>query len=133
MKKLLIAAVGLFYTITGAAQAVKDWKTFYRATPEKQMSMVHTKLDVSFDYSTRRMNGKAWLTLSPHFYPTDSAILDAKGMWIHEVALMEGSRKTPLNYSYADSMVLRIKLNRIITRGEKSNSLYSYTARPRMN
>jgi len=130
MKQLLIAGVGLFYCIAGSAQVVNDWKTFYRATPEKQLSMVHTKLDVSFDYSTRRMNGKAWLTMSPHFYPTDSAILDAKGMWIHEVALVEGSRKTPLNYSYADSMVLRIKLNRVMQRGEKLMLYIGYTARP---
>ncbi|MCU0375631.1 MAG: M1 family metallopeptidase, partial [Chitinophagaceae bacterium] len=130
MKQLLIAAFGLYLWVAGSAQAVKDWKSFYRATPEKQLSMVHTRLDVSFDYSARRMNGKAWLTMSPHFYPTDSALLDAKGMWIHEVALMEGSRKTPLTYSYADSMVLRIKLNRQIQRGEKVILYIAYTARP---
>ena len=30
---------------------------------------------------------KEWLTLKPHFYPTDSLSLDAKGMEIKEVAL----------------------------------------------
>jgi aminopeptidase N len=130
MKQLLIAGVGLFYGMVASAQPINDWKTFYRATPEKQLSMVHTKLDVSFDYNTRRMNGKAWLTMSPHFYPTDSALLDAKGMWIHEVSLVEGSRKTPLAYSYADSLTLRIKLNRVIQRGEKVILYIAYTARP---
>ena len=34
--------------------------------------------------------GKAWITLKPHFYPTDSLSLDAKGMDINEVAIVKG-------------------------------------------
>ena len=31
------------------------------------------------------MYGKEWITVHPHFYPTDSLTLDAKGMNIKEV------------------------------------------------
>ena len=106
------------------------WKKLYRTTPEKRMSMVHTKLEVRFDYTQSRMAGKAWLTMTPHFYATDSAILDAKGMFIHEVALVSGKDKKPLPYRYADSMVLRIKLDRIYRQGEKPVLYIDYTARP---
>ncbi|HSK12878.1 MAG TPA: M1 family aminopeptidase, partial [Phnomibacter sp.] len=108
----------------------QEWKNIYRSTPDKQLSIVHTRLEVGFDYENRRMPGKAWLTMSPHFYPTDSAILDAKGMWIHEVALVSGSQRKKLAYSYADSMVLRIKLDRVYRQGEKPVLYIEYTARP---
>ncbi|HEY0040388.1 MAG TPA: hypothetical protein VGB71_06975, partial [Flavisolibacter sp.] len=51
----------------------------YRATPERINNLVHTKLDAKFDYSKQQLMGKAWITLRPHFYPTDSLLLDAKG------------------------------------------------------
>ncbi len=116
--------------ITAQAQTVKDWKTYYRAAAEKHLNILHTKLAVSFDYTQSRMAGKAWLTLSPHFYPTDSAFLDAKGMLIHEVALVTGNQKKALPYSYQDTMVLRIKLDRQYLQGEKLMLYVAYTARP---
>ncbi len=36
------------------------------------------------------LNGKAWITLKPHFYATDSLALDAKGMEIKKVAIVKG-------------------------------------------
>ena len=41
------------------------------------------------------MYGKAWITLHPHFYPTDSLTLDAKGMDIKEVALVKEATNNP--------------------------------------
>ena len=40
--------------------------------------LVHTKLDVKFDWQKQYLYGKAWITLKPHFYATDSLTLDAK-------------------------------------------------------
>jgi aminopeptidase N len=53
----------------------------YRATATKINDLVHTKLDVKFDYKKRYLYGKEWVTLKPHFYPTDSLRLDAQ-VWI---------------------------------------------------
>lgn len=117
-------------TLTSFGQPVNDWKTFYRASPVKQVNILHTKLDVSFDFEKSQLYGKAWLTLSPHFYATDSVLLDAKGMLINEVSLVTGNQKKSLPYTYADSMVLHIKLNRQINRGEKIQLYIDYTARP---
>ncbi len=128
MKFLLTSSIFLM-SIVALAQN-PDWKTIYRTTPEKQLSMVHTRLEVRFDYSKSRMAGKAWLTMTPHFYPTDSAILDAKGMLIHEVALINGKEKKKLDFSYQDSMVLRIKLDRVYRNNEKPVVYIDYTARP---
>ena len=39
----------------------------YRATPPKINDLIHTKLDVHFDYKKRYMYGKEWVTLNPIF------------------------------------------------------------------
>ena len=127
--KLMLNGLLLLCSIGALAQN-PDWKTLYRLTPEKGMSMVHTRLEVRFDYSKAQMAGKAWLTMSPHFYPTDSAILDAKGMLLHEVSLITGKERKKLSFDYADSMTLRIKLDRVYTQGEKPVIFIDYTARP---
>jgi aminopeptidase N len=134
MKKIFIVIVvtGFF----GVAMAQDDdqpqdtaWKHIYRATATRINDLVHTKLDVSFDYDKAWMYGKEWVTLHPHFYPTDSLTLDAKGMEIKEIALMKGNSKVPLKYSY-DSLQLRITLNKIYQRGENYIIYISYVSRP---
>ncbi|WP_071609365.1 M1 family aminopeptidase [Niabella ginsenosidivorans] len=101
----------------------------YRATPTKINDLVHTKLDVRFDYGKRYLYGKEWVTLKPQFYPTDSLTLDAKGMDIKTVALVNGKTTTPLKYTY-DEEQLHIRLNKSYTRDEKYTLYIEYTAKP---
>ena len=69
------------------------------------------------------MYGKAWITLHPHFYATDSLNLDAKGMNINEVSIVKAGKKIPLKYYY-DSMNLRITLDRTYKANENYTDLY---------
>ena len=62
--------------------------------------LVHTKLDVKFDWEKMYLYGKAWITLKPHFYATDSLRLDAKGFDIHKIELVTSKANVPLQYSY---------------------------------
>lgn len=101
----------------------------YQATLAKVNDLVHTKLDVRFDYKKCYLYGKEWITLMPHFYPTDSLRLDAKGMEIHSVDLIEKGHATPLKFTY-DSLSLNVKLNRVYLRSEKYQVYISYTAKP---
>src|SRR5205085_10767728 len=109
----------LLLFLSSAAMAQEDtlWKKMYRAEATKINDLVNTKLDVKFDYSKSYMYGKEWLTVHPHFYPTDSLTLDAKGMNINEVAMESNGKKIPLQYKY-DSMFLRITLNKTYKAGE---------------
>ena len=43
------------------------WKKIYRAAYPKINDLVHTRLDVKFDYDKSYMYGKEWVTLKPHF------------------------------------------------------------------
>jgi aminopeptidase N len=73
--------------------------TVYRETTPKINDLVHTKLDVRFDYKKRYMYGKEWVTLKPHFYPTDSLRLDAKGMDIKSISVVKQVKIFRLNIS----------------------------------
>ncbi|MHC0440761.1 M1 family metallopeptidase [Flavobacterium sp. 3-210] len=111
------------------ADKSKDELSVYRVTPQKVHDVIHTKLDVSFDYGKRYLYGKEWLTLKPHFYETDSLTLDAKGMDFKEIAIIEGNKKTHLKYTY-DNEQLFITLNRKYKSTEKFTIYISYTAKP---
>lgn len=106
-----------------------SWKKTYRLTAEKDNDLVHTKLEVKFDYRKSYMYGKAWITLKPHFYSTDTARLDAKGMNINKVAVWQNGKATDLRFSY-DSLQLQIKLDRIYKGGELYTVFIDYTAKP---
>ncbi len=105
------------------------WKHEYRAEATKINDLVNTRLEVKFDYDKAYMYGKEWLTVQPHFYPTDSLTLDAQGMDIHEVAIQKEGSKKPLTYTYANNQ-LRIKLDKTYTRGEKYTVYIDYVSKP---
>jgi aminopeptidase N len=102
-----------------------DKRPVYMATETVLTDLIHTKLEVNFDWENSRMNGVATITAKPHFYTSDSIILDAKGMLINSVE-REGKR---LTYSYAND-VLRINLGGSFTREEKYTIRIDYVARP---
>lgn len=139
LKKSLVGMLiggmaGMGMTSSLLAQSVKATQEdpalkIYRAAATKVNDLVHTKLDVRFDYAKRYLYGKAWITLKPHFYNTDSLTLDAKGMDIKEVALVKGGKTSPLKYSY-DSLQLDIKLDKSYRPSESYIIYISYTAKP---
>ena len=136
MKKILLAFLFLGAVISASAQEAQDeattdtaWKHIYRGTYPKINDLVHTKLAVKFDYQKQWLYGEEWVTLQPHFYPTDSLTLDAKGMEIKEIAVINGKTKIPLKFSY-DNMQLRITLNKTYKKGEKYTVYLNYISKP---
>ncbi len=133
MKKIIITGL-LFFPLFCYSQQPKDrkaeaWEKIYRATPTKINDLIHTRLEVSFDFPRSWMYGKEWITLKPHFYPTDSLNLDAKSMEIKEVSLVAATGHIPLKFTY-DSLNLRITLDRTYTNGEKYTVFIDYIAKP---
>lgn len=133
MKKLLLGVVAwsLSFSLFAQGEPQEDttWKTEYRATATRINDLVHTKLDVTPDFSKSYVYGKAWITLHPHFYSTDSLNLDAKGMEIKKVVLMKGTKQVPLVYSY-DDFNLRIQLDKTYKKDENYTVYIEYTAKP---
>ena len=122
----LIAFVS-FSFITKAQ--TRDEASVYRNSATRINDLIHTKVDVKFDYDKQWLYGKAWITLHPHFYPTDSLSLDAKGMEVKEVALIKGNSKLVLPYQY-DGMILKISLNKLYKADENYTVYIDYISKP---
>jgi len=90
-------------------------------------NIVHTKLDLRFDWSKQYVMGKATLTLKPWFYPVESVTLDAKGFDIHKVSFAGST--APLKYDYTNDK-LTISLGRKIQSNEEYQLFIDYTAKP---
>ncbi|MGI9650614.1 M1 family metallopeptidase [Chryseobacterium sp. RLHN22] len=127
---LSIAILGILLSANVFAQTETSGRNeVYRATHTKLTELKHTKLKVSFDYQKEQMNGEEWLTASPYFYATNELILDAKGMLIHEVALDQNGKKSPLKYDYKND-VLKITLDKTYAKNHDYTIYIKYTARP---
>ena len=133
MRKIVLGVL-LLYSCAAISQKpdsvkTEGWEKIYRASATKINDLVHTKLDVRFDYSKSWMYGKAWLTFHPHFYATDSLCLDARSMNIDEVSIIKAGKHIPLKYVY-DSLNLRITLDRTYKGGENYTIFINYVAEP---
>lgn len=127
---LSIAILGILFSANVSAQTETSGREkVYRATPTKVTELKHTKLKVNFDYQKEQMNGEEWLTASPYFYATNELTLDAKGMLIHEVALDNNGKKSPLKYDYKDD-VLKISLDKTYQKNQEYTVYIKYTSRP---
>jgi len=123
-KKLLFVSV-LFLVFSSLFSQNQDPSSIYRKEREKVNNIVHTKLRVNFNFEKKELNGEEWLTLKPHFYPTNKVVLDAKAMLIHIVSL-DGEN---LDFTY-DGKHLIIDLQNEYTKEESYTLYIKYTARP---
>lgn len=140
MKKrlLYIATAFAFSTMTYAQFSTTppsynenqtDALKVYRAEAERINNLVHTKLDLKFDYAKQEVNGEAWITLKPHFYSTKKLTLDAKAMLIHDVSLVTGTTKKKLNYTNDENQIF-IDLDKEYKKDQEYTVYIKYTARP---
>ncbi len=98
----------------------------YRPSQKRDFDLLHTNLDVRFDWEKQQVLGKANLKLKPYFYPQQVLKLDAKNFIIHKVQLKKGAA---LTYDY-DGQVLTIQLDKKYQSTEEINIAIDYTAKP---
>ncbi|HMX40657.1 MAG TPA: M1 family metallopeptidase, partial [Saprospiraceae bacterium] len=99
----------------------------YQASHTFEHDLIHTKVELSFDWAKKRANGRATLTLRPWFYATDRVTLDAKNFDIKSVTF-EGKTE-PLRYDY-DNAQLTVHLGKTFTRTDEYKISITYTAKP---
>jgi aminopeptidase N len=133
MKKQLISALILAallpINLAFAQTETSGRNPIYRAAHTKTTELKHTKLKVNFDFQKQQMGGEEWLTASPYYYPTDSLVLNAKGMLIHDVAMDNGGAKKALKYDYKND-ILKINLDKTYQKNQDYTVYIKYTARP---
>ena len=97
----------------------------YRSSYTRKNDLLHTYLDLSFDWDNQFVIGKAELSLTPVFYPTNKLELDAKNFEIKSIK----SQSNDLKYKY-DGKVIDITLDRSYARDEVYVVYIDYVARP---
>lgn len=118
----------LFVTAPPITEDEKDYTLpVYNASASRTVDLLHTKLELSFDWGKEEVIGKASLTLVPYFYPIDKVRLDAKGFTFNAIQLMDGS---PLTYEY-DNREVVINLPTVYTKKDTIRMLFDYNVQPR--
>ncbi|AHM60212.1 peptidase M1 membrane alanine aminopeptidase [Flammeovirgaceae bacterium 311] len=111
--------------VTGIEASIHN----YQQSRTKLFDLVHTRLEVAFDWQKQHLLGTATLELRPWFYPQSTLTLDAKGFDLHSVQLLEGSSNKALKYTYNGEQLL-IDLGREFSRNEAVFVAIEYTAKP---
>ncbi len=101
----------------------------YRESAQRDWDLLHTRLDLSFDWAEQAVNGKASLQLTPIFYTQSQIELDARGFSFHSIRLQGDHTARELPYSY-DSTRVSITLPRSFKRNDTLLLEISYTAFP---
>ncbi|MCB0410575.1 MAG: hypothetical protein KDD29_10180, partial [Flavobacteriales bacterium] len=110
----------------------------YRETDPKICDLIHTNLEVSFDWTNSYLNGKADITLKPHFYNTQMCFLNARGMEIKSVKLLANKSKVKgkedwsemsSKYTYENDSIT-IELGKVFTKDETFHIVIEYIAKP---
>jgi aminopeptidase N len=99
----------------------------YHPSKTRKFDLLHTKLEVSFDWSKQYLYGIATLRMKPHFYSQSVLELDAKGMDIQKVEL--AGKSSELKFTY-DKSVIRINLEKSYTKKDTISIQIKYTAKP---
>ena len=107
--------------------AAEDTLPAYNPSHTFEHDLIHTKINIRFDWEKKHALGKATLTLRPWFYSTDRLTLDAKNFDIHSIRF-EG-QNTTLPYDY-DKEKLVIQLGKTFTRNDEYKIAIEYTAKP---
>lgn len=115
------------YIALDTLEVSPDEPPIRRQAKAKVNDLIHTRLDISFDWKNSYLNGKATMTFKPYFYPTNRLLLDAKGMTIHQI--INTADNSPLEYAY-DGFVIDIQLPKTYSRFEQYTLAIDYTARP---
>jgi aminopeptidase N len=125
-------------------------KEVYRGSAPISTDIIHTELEVSFDWQKCELIGRASLQLRPHFYPNNKLYLNARGMEINNIEVFEESlvtEKTQVGKKVTEESVeiwntiprssykyendsLKIDLGRVFNGKENYFVVIDYVAKP---
>lgn len=139
-KLVFVIIFGLIHTISYSHDTPK--KT-YRATNTRVTDIIHTKLEVKFDWNKSHVIGTAYITAKPYFNATNKIDLNARGMDIHSVEVFDLGKRNATTKSFEGNAQIKLKsafkyekdtlkidLGREFTAEEKYLVRVNYTAKP---
>lgn len=99
----------------------------YQASHQRKIDILHTELDLSFDWENEEVIGTALITFSPYFKPVRKIVLDAKNFDIKSVKREENGQE--LTYDY-DGQQISIELQETRYKSDKITVEIEYVAHP---
>lgn len=99
----------------------------YNPSSKRENDLLHTRLELRFDFSQEMVIGKATLDFKPFFRPVRTLTLDAKDFEFKKVNFSGVSE--PLSYTY-DGQQIVIDLGRTFTPNQQYSITIEYTAQP---
>ncbi|MGE0560424.1 MAG: M1 family metallopeptidase [Flavobacteriales bacterium] len=101
----------------------------YNASNTRDFDLLHTKLDVKFNWGKTYLYGKAELTLKPYFFETNKLVLNARGFDVNKVQLVANGTYSDLKYVY-DGLLITIDLDKTYKRTDTLKIFVDYTSKP---
>ncbi|RAI90064.1 M1 family metallopeptidase [Algoriphagus yeomjeoni] len=120
--------LGLKRLIAEKEQAIES----YQPSATKTFDILHTDLDLLFDYQNQTVLGKALLTIKPYSSPATELLLDAQDFELKELFFLEGGEQQSLKYEY-DEEKIQIHLPRKLTKTDTFQIEINYTGFPERN
>ena len=112
------------------SSVVETSNEVYQETEKRDFDLLHTDLDVSFNWAEKQLIGAAKLKLTPVFYDQTALNLDAKAMDVVSVGLVDSiGQEESLAFDY-DGLVISIKLGKTVTRKDTIEIAIQYVANP---
>lgn len=99
----------------------------YNPSAKRDIDLLHTKLELKFNWEKQHVLGVANIKLKPFFHAMKSVSLDAVGFDIHSVS--NAKTNLPLSYKY-DGFDIVVDLDKVYTRDENIEVVIDYTAKP---
>lgn len=121
-----------YHAVPIEESAIEEYEVImapYQPAEPRFHDLLHTRLDLSFDWENRWVLGEAQLTFRPYFYPQDILTLDAKGFDVAGCDLIVKGESIPLSYDY-DGELLAIDLQEAYDRTDTLEIKIAYTAKP---
>ena len=95
---------------------------------DRVVDLLHTRLDLRFDWAAEQVIGRATLRFKPFFQPVTEVTLDAKRLAFNTIT---GAGGRELDYRYDDEQQhVTVQLDRTYDRGQEFELVLDYTATP---
>ncbi|SFT68130.1 aminopeptidase N [Algoriphagus locisalis] len=104
----------------------------YKQSVRRDFDILHTDLDLAFDYQAQTVIGKAELTVKPFFLSRNELVLDAQDFEFDELFFIQGEQRERVPFEY-DEKKIYIHLPRELTRADTFQIAFDYTAFPERN
>ena len=101
----------------------------YNPSRTREIDILHTRLELAFNWDSSFVLGKATITFKPYFYPLKKFTIDARGFKLNKVALKKGEELADLKYAY-DGRDINIILPEEMQSADSAELFIDYIAMP---